>query len=215
MERQFIKSPFQEILTSESQVRDIIGLPSDLIMRKSISSLDKHCLNFIALSPLLFLSSADDQGNCDVSPRGDAPGSVLVIDQNHIAIPERPGNRRIDTLRNILLNPKIGLLFIIPGLGETLRINGYARIIKDDNILKKMKAHEKQPVLAIGVQIEECYIHCAKAFMRSKAWDADSWLKQSELPSIPAMVKDHLNSAEYTEESIRIGFQESYEKRLY
>lgn len=215
MEKRNIKCPFQDILTTETQVRDIIGLASDLIKRKSIKSLDKHCVNFMALSPLLFLSTADDQGSCDVSPRGDAPGSVLVLDQNYIVIPERPGNRRIDSIRNILLNPQVGILFIIPGLGETLRINGKAFVIKDEDILKKMKAHEKQPVLAIGVQIEECYIHCAKAFMRSKAWDSDSWIKKNDLPSIPAMVSDHLNSAEYTEESIRIGFQESYEKRLY
>ena len=206
---------FHEILTTESEVREIIGLPSDLIKKKSITSLDKHCVNFMALSPLLFLSSSDDQGNCDVSPRGDAPGSVLVLDQKHIVIPERPGNRRIDTIRNILLNPQIGILFIIPGLGETLRINGKAYIIKDADILEKMKAHEKRPVLAIGVEVEECYIHCAKAFMRSKAWDSNSWISKSDLPSIPAMVTDHLNSAEYTEESIRIGFQESYEQRLY
>ena len=215
MEKRDLKSPFQEILFTESQVRDIIGESSDLIKKKSIYVLDKHCLNFIQLSPLLFLSTADNEGNCDVSPRGDAPGSVLVLDQNHLVIPERPGNRRIDSIRNIQQNPKIGILFIIPGLGETLRINGKAWIIKDEEILKRMTAHEKQPLLGIGVQVEECYIHCAKAFMRSKAWNSESWIQKEDLPSIPTMVSAHLNSAEYTEESIRIGFAESYEKRLY
>jgi len=206
---------FKEILTSENQLREIIGYPSDLVIKKVINKIDKHCSNFISLSPLLFLSTADDKGNCDVSPRGDAPGSVLVLDENHLVIPERPGNRRIDTLKNILLNPKIGILFIIPGLGETLRINGQAYVIKDEEILKKMKALEKMPVLGIGVRVEECFIHCAKAFLRSKAWDINSWPKKDAFPSISSILTDHLNSSEYTEESIKQGFRESYEKRLY
>lgn len=210
-----MKNQFKEILTSEDQIRGIMGYPSELVGRKVINRIDKHCLNFISLSPLLFLSTADDRGNCDVSPRGDAPGSVLVLDDKHFVIPERPGNRRIDTLKNILLNPKIGILFIIPGLGETLRINGQAFVIKDEEILKKMKAHEKMPVMGIGVQVEECFIHCAKAFIRSKAWDSDSWQKKDSLPSISSILADHLNSSEYTQESIKQGFQESYEKRLY
>lgn len=210
-----MKNQFKEILTSEDQIREILGYPSELVKRKVINRIDKHCLNFISLSPLLFLSTADDKGNCDVSPRGDAPGSVLVLDDNHFVIPERPGNRRIDTLKNILLNPKIGILFIIPGLGETLRINGQAFVIKDEEILKKMKAHEKMPVLGIGVQVEECFIHCAKAFIRSKVWDYDSWQKKDSLPSISSILTDHLNSSEYTKESIKKGFQESYENRLY
>lgn len=210
-----MSNPFKEILTAESQIRDILGYPGDLVKKKVIKSIDKHCLNFIALSPLLFLSTADEKGSCDVSPRGDAPGSVLVLDKNHLVIPERSGNRRVDSLRNILLNPQIGILFIIPGLGETLRINGQAYVIKDEEILKQMKFHEKQPVLGIGVKVEECFIHCAKAFLRSKVWESDSWLKKDALPSVSAILSDHLNSTEYTQESIRQVFQESYEKRLY
>ncbi len=210
-----MKNPFKEILTSENQLREIIGYPSELVIKKVINKIDKHCLYFISLSPLLILSSADDKGNCDVSPRGDAPGSVLVLDEKHFVIPERPGNRRIDTLKNILLNPKIGILFIIPGLGETLRINGQAYVITDEEILKKMQAREKMPVLGIGVRVEECFIHCAKAFIRSKTWESDSWQKKDTLPSISSMLTDHLDSTEYTEESIKQGLQESYEKRLY
>ena len=210
-----MKNPFKEILTSENQIREIVGYPSELVKRKVIDRIDKHCIDFISQSPLLFLSTADDKGNCDVSPRGDAKGSVLVLDENHFVIPERPGNRRIDTLRNVLLNPNIGILFIIPGLGETLRINGQAYVIKDEEILKKMKAHEKIPVLGIGVRVEECFIHCAKAFIRSKAWESDSWQKKDALPSIPSILTDHLNSSEYSEDSIKQGFQESYKNRLY
>lgn len=161
------------------------------------------------------MSTADDQGFCDVSPRGDAPGSVLVIDEQHLVIPERPGNRRIDSLRNILLNSRIGLIFLIPGLEETLRINGKAFVIKDKYILGQMKSRDKQPLLGIGVEVEECFIHCAKAFKRSKVWDSRSWAMDDALPSVSAILKDHVNSSEYTEEVIRKGLAESYEKRLY
>lgn len=146
---------------------------------------------------------------------GDAPGSVLVIDEHHLVIPERPGNRRIDSLRNILLNPRIGIIFIIPGLEEMLRINGNAFVIKDENILEQMKSRDKQPLLGIGVEVEECFIHCAKAFKRSKVWDNQSWVMDDALPSISAILKYHVNSSEYTEEVIRKGLEESYEKRLY
>ncbi len=210
-----MNNPFKEILTSEDQIREIVGHPSELVIKKTIYRLDKHCINFIAQSPLLFLSTADDTGNCDVSPRGDPPGSVLVIDENYLVIAERLGNRRVDSLKNILVNPKIGILFIIPGLGETLRINGQAFVIKDQEILQKMEAQGKLPILGIGVKVEECFIHCAKAFMRSKAWDSDSWQKKDALPSVSSILSDHLNSTEHTEESIKQGLKESYEKRLY
>lgn len=210
-----MNNPFKEILTSEDQIREILGYPSELVLKKTIHTIDNHCLKFIAQSPLLFLSTADNKGNCDVSPRGDPPGSVLVLDKNHLVIAERPGNRRVDTLKNILLNPKIGILFIIPGLGETLRINGQAYVIKDQEILEKMEAQGKPPVLGIGVRVEECFIHCAKAFMRSKAWDSNSWPKKDALPSVSSILSDHLNSTEYTEESIKQGLKESYEKRLH
>jgi hypothetical protein len=167
------------------------------------------------MSPLLFISTSDDQGLCDVSPRGDAPGSVLVLDEQHLVIPERPGNRRNDSLRNILLNPRIGMIFIIPGLEETLRINGKALVIKDENILEQMKSRDKKPLLGIGVEVEECFIHCAKAFKRSKVWDTQSWADNDALPSVSAILKDHVNSIEFTEDVIRKGLEESYEKRLY
>lgn len=210
-----MESPFKDVLSSELEIRELIGYSSEVVKKKSIDHLDAHCRNFISMSPLLFLSTSDAGGSCDVSPRGDAPGSVLVLDDKHLVIPERPGNRRIDSMRNILSNRHIGIIFIIPGLEETLRINGKANIIKDSSILEQMKAKEKQPLLAIGVEVEECYIHCAKAFKRSNLWDHTSWKEAGVLPSIPAMLKAHVNSAEFTEEVIEKGLQESYEKRLY
>jgi PPOX class probable FMN-dependent enzyme len=212
---QMPSNPFHKILTSEQEIRDLLGYPSEVVQRKTINQLDQHCRDFIALSPLLFVSTADDQGYCDVSPRGDAPGSVLVIDELHLVIPERPGNRRIDSLRNILKNPRIGLIFMIPGLEETLRINGKAFVIQDEEILSRMKVRDKQPILGIGVEVEECFIHCAKAFKRSGLWDVNSWVRVDSLPSIPAILSAHVNSTEYPVEVIKKGLQESYEKRLY
>ncbi|MDQ0060032.1 pyridoxamine 5'-phosphate oxidase family protein [Paenibacillus harenae] len=208
-------NPFKDILTSENEIRDLLGYPSEVVKRKTIHHIDVHCRNFISMSPILFISTSDKEGFCDVSPRGDAPGSVLVLDEKHLVIPERPGNRRMDSLRNILSNPRVGIIFIIPGLEETLRVNGQAYIIKDENILDQMKAKEKKPLLGIGIEVEECFIHCAKAFKRSGVWDSKTWMEGDALPSIPTILSDHVNSTEFTEEVIRRGLQESYEKRLY
>nr|WP_195575686.1 pyridoxamine 5'-phosphate oxidase family protein [Paenibacillus sp. 1001270B_150601_E10] len=210
-----MNNPFKETISTEDELRDLLGYPSEVVKKKTIHHLDSHCRHFISLSPLLFLSTSDDQGYCDVSPRGDAPGSVLVVDDKHFVIPERPGNRRMDSLRNLLSNPRVGVIFMIPGLEETLRVNGKACIIKDEKLLSQMRAKDKQPLLGIGVEVEECYIHCAKAFKRSKVWDHETWLEADALPSIPAMLTAHVNSSEFTEEVIMKGLQESYEKRLY
>ena len=210
-----MNKPFHEMLTSENELRELLGYPSEVVKRKSIHQLDHHCRDYIAMSPLLFLSTADEHGSCDVSPRGDAPGSVLVLDEGHLVIPERPGNRRLDSLLNILANPQIGLIFIIPGLEETLRVNGQAYIIKDEPILDRMRARGKRPALGIGVKVEECYMHCAKAFKRSQVWDSGTWPAEALLPSAPAIIAAHVNAAEFTEEVVRRGIEESYEKRLY
>lgn len=210
-----MNQPFQDILTSENELRALLGYPNEVVKRKAIGHLDHHCRAYIAMSPLLFLSTADEHGSCDVSPRGDAPGSVLVLDDGHLVIPERPGNRRLDSLRNILVNPNIGLIFIIPGLEETLRINGQAYVIKDESILDQMVARDKRPLLGIGVKVEECYMHCAKAFKRSQVWDSNTWPEETALPSVPAIIAAHVNTAEFTEEVVRRGIEESYEKRLY
>lgn len=146
---------FEDIVQSEEEIRELIGYPSELVNNKVIDSLDAHCKEFISLSPLLFISSSDNLGFCDVSPRGDEPGFVYVLDEKRIVIPERPGNRRIDSMRNILNNPRVGLIFVIPGLEETLRVNGRAQIIKDKQLLNRMQAHGKTPLLGLGIVIEE------------------------------------------------------------
>lgn len=164
----------KSIISTEEELRKILGQPSERALKKVISSLDHHCVDFLSKSPFLVLSTGNKLGECDASPRGDAPGFVYVLNNNKIIIPERPGNRRIDSILNIISNPRVGLIFFIPGLGETLRINGRAYITNDEEILKEMQANGRNPLLGIVVEIEECYIHCAKAFIRSKMWDPES-----------------------------------------
>lgn len=204
----------KSIISTEEELREILGQPSERALKKVISSLDHHCVDFLSKSPFLVLSTANKLGECDASPRGDAPGFVYVLNQNKIIIPERPGNRRIDSILNIISNPHVGLIFFIPGLGETLRINGKAYITNDEEILKEMQANGRNPLLGIVVEIEECYIHCAKAFIRSKMWDPESWLNKRELPSAAKMLMEHAK-VNASEEDVARSLEESYTKRLY
>jgi len=179
-------------VTSEDELREIIGTPHKLVANKSISLLDNHCKNFISMSSLLFLSTSDADGNCDVSPRGDIPGSIKVLNDYQLVIPDRPGNRRVDSTLNILSNPHIGIIFIIPGLEEVLRINGRASIIQNKDILSTMSLKGKPPLLGIGVDVEECFIHCPRALKASSVWNPEMWSTKEEVPSVMEIFRDHL-----------------------
>jgi len=206
---------FQDVVSSEEELRAILGYPNRVVANKAISYLDHHCRDFIAQSPLLLMATADASGACDVSPRGDGPGLALILDQQHLVIPERPGNRRMDSLRNILENPQIGLIFLIPGLEETLRVNGRASIIKDQQLLKQMEYRGHVPALGIGVQVEECYVHCAKALKRSQLWNPEAWPDQDTLPDVARMMADHANLPDVTAKEVAESLKETYTKRLY
>lgn len=206
---------FNERVESEDELRKLMGHPSEVVRHKVIDHLDEHCRNFIALSPYLFISTADATGECDVSPRGDAPGFVKVIDGKHLVIPERPGNRRMDTLRNILTNPHIGLIFLIPGLEETLRINGSACITQAVDVLSDTDVNGRMPVVGIGVEVKECYIHCAKSIRRSRLWESDFWPSPERLPSPAKILADHARLPGLTAEKVAESLSESYTKRLY
>ncbi len=210
-----IDTVFNSVIVSEEELRSLLGTPSRTVANKVIHKLDYHCRDFISKSPIVFLSTADSSGSCDTSPRGDAPGFVHILDEQTFIIPERPGNKRMDSLLNILSNPHIGLLFVIPGLEETLRINGRAKIIRDTEILEKMAAQGKNPILGIAVEVEECYIHCAKAFKRSKLWDHSGWLAKKDLPKPSKIIADHVNLPDIDSDKIEAALQESYKKRLY
>ncbi|MDX8046460.1 pyridoxamine 5'-phosphate oxidase family protein [Gracilibacillus sp. S3-1-1] len=208
-------SPFTNVIETEEQLRELIGYPSELVENKTISMLDHRCREFIEKSPFLMIASSDEAGFCDVSPRGDKQSFVEVISEKYLIIPERPGNKRMDTMRNILSNPRLGLIFFIPGLGETLRVNGKAYLITDQELLKNMTVRGKAPLIGIGVEVEECYIHCAKAFKRSGLWNPDTWLDKHALPSAARMIFEHANIPNTSVASIQEGLEESYAKRLY
>jgi uncharacterized protein len=209
------ENPFKNIISSEKELRNLVGFPSDLVKNKVINYLDSHCREFISHSPFLALSTADQFGFCDVSPRGDGPGFVLVIDDKHLIIPERPGNRRMDSLVNIVNNPMVGLLFMIPGMGETLRVNGSASVVHDTELLDRMKINGKRPILGIGIEVRECFIHCAKAIKRSGLWEVDSWPDKETLPSAAKILNDHVKLSDYSTERIEEILKEDYEEELY
>lgn len=206
---------FREVITAEAELRELFGEPSRLVQNKSIPKLDEHCRTYIAKSPFLIIATADADGKCDASPRGDSPGFVHVLDDRHLVIPERPGNKRMDSLRNVLVNPHIGLIFLIPSLEETLRINGRACVIRDAELLDEMAVNGKAPTVGIGVQVEECYVHCAKAFMRSGLWKPESWPAKNSIPNVAQMLADHVKLPGVTAKEVSEGLQDSYTNRLY
>ncbi|WP_416731761.1 pyridoxamine 5'-phosphate oxidase family protein [Fictibacillus sp. JL2B1089] len=204
-----------DYVNSQEELRLMLGTPSLKGQNKVISKIDEHCKDFIAHSPFLFLATSDHEGNCDSSPRGDAAGFVHVIDDHHLVIPDRPGNKRVDSMFNILSNPKVGLLFLIPGMGETLRINGKAAIIKDEEVLKKMEVGGKAPLLGILVNVEQCFMHCGKAFKRSGLWEPERWEMKESLPNAAKILAAHVNLPEMTEERIANDLIEGYKNKLY
>lgn len=209
---------FKEIISSKEEFeefRSFIGQPSQRAANKVISFIDQHCRNFISMSPFLTLATSNSEGKCDVSPRGDLPGFVSVLDEHHLFIPERPGNRRMDSAENIITNPNIGLIFFIPGLGETLRINGKAYISRDPELLEMNIVNGQVPLFGILVEVEECFAHCAKAFIRSKLWNPESWLAKENLPSLPQMLVAHSKIPNVTAEQVAKELQEGYKRRLY
>ena len=187
---------FRDLVTSVETLREIAGgEPSEVARKKEIPALDAHARTFIARSPFLLLGTADAQGRCDVSPKGDAPGFVRVLDDHHLVIPDRPGNKRLDGMRNILVNPHVGIIFLVPGNDFTLRVNGRASITRDPDLLATLSAQGKTPRLAIGVEVEEVFLHCARSFRRGRLWNQESWPGADALPSMPCMLYDQTGGA--------------------
>src|SRR5262245_30750032 len=185
-------------ITSAEELCALLGAPEAPAIKKQIDHLDEHCRHFIALAPLLFISSANADGMCDVSPKGDAPGFVRVLDEKLLAIPERAGNRRTDTMRNILANPQVGLLFVIPGMRETLRINGRATIYRDPELLEAMTFQGKTPLVATVVEAQEVFLHCGRALVRAHVWETVTWPDAAALPSAGQIFADHMRLPEVT-----------------
>ena len=172
-------------------------------MRKELRALDGHCRSFIAKSPFVLIGSSDGAGNADVTPKGDRPGFASVLDETTIAIPDRPGNNRLDTLENILVNPAVGLLFLIPGMNETLRVNGEARITVDQALREQLAVDGKLPLSVVVVRVKAVYMHCAKAFMRSALWQPESWPDRASMPTLGAILRDQLALADSVDDTDR------------
>lgn len=177
---------------SEEELRALYGPPSELAARKCLPRLDEHCQHFIERSPFVCLSSAASDGSADISPRGDAPGFVRVLDELTLFVPDRLGNNRIDTLRNLMHNPHVGLLFLIPGIDETLRVNGVARVVLYSELLGECTVDGKTPRSGILVEVREAFLQCAKALKRSKLWSDDYRLTREQMPTLGKMLVDQL-----------------------
>ncbi len=177
---------------SESELRDNFGDPMDIALLKQLGKLDDHCKEFISRSPFLCIGTSTKDGKADVSPRGDPPGFVKVLDDNTIFIPDRPGNNRLDTMSNIVANPNVGLIFLIPGFEDALRVNGKATIIKDKEILERCVVNRKVPTMGIMIDVNEAFLHCAKAVRRSKLWDVESQQDRKEMPTLAQMILEQV-----------------------
>jgi uncharacterized protein len=200
-------------LTDRASVRSHYGTPSEMSLAKELKRLDKHCRAFIALSPFVVLASSDAQGRCDASPRGDAPGFVTVLDDHTLAIPDRIGNKRVDTMLNLTENPRIGALFLVPGVNETLRVNGRARVSLEPALLASMAVKGKPPLSAMLIDIEEVYFQCAKALLRSELWNPDKRVPRSAFPSLGRVLADQIKDAEA--EKLEQAIEERYRNALY
>ena len=185
---------FKDIVTTQAELRAIFGAPGERAVLKERPRLDAHTRAFIARAPFVLLATSNAAGRCDVSPKGDAPGFVLVLDDTHLVIPDRPGNNRIDGFTNIMENPHIGMIFLIPGREDTLRVNGRAHVIRDAELLARLEVQGKRPKVAIGVEVEECFLHCAKAFKRSGLWERERWPDAASLPSMARILWEQIDA---------------------
>ncbi len=206
------------LIGDEQELRQLFPNQHPLAVQKCQDQLDTHAKDFIARSPFLCIGTQNGTGRADVSPRGDPCGFVKVLDHRTLVIPDRPGNNRLDTLVNILANPAVGLLFLVPGFDDTMRINGTARITRDPAILSLMQVKDRAPSVAIVVTVSEVFIHCAKAFRRSKLWDPSQRHDRSEMPSIAQIILDQTSGVpDDPAEMARIDadIEDEYQRTLY
>lgn len=196
-------------LSSLRALRALYPAPKERAVRKELDRLDPHCRRFIELSPFVVLASANAEGSMDASPRGGAPGFVKAPDEHTLLIPDAPGNHRLDTLENIVATGRLGLLFMIPGVDETLRVNGKAVLSTDPSLIDQAADERRRPVVVIQVQVEQAYLHCAKAFMRSRLWSAQAQVERSVLPTMGRMISEQtgLAGADETQEQMLARYQ--------
>jgi PPOX class probable FMN-dependent enzyme len=200
---------FRDTIISEAGLRALYREPHELVRRKSIDHVDAAASTFIVKSPFAVIASWSSNG-CDASPRGGPQGFVKVLDPKRIAFADLAGNNRIDSYRNLVDHPEIGVLFFVPGVEETLRVNGRASITTDPEILAATMIDERRPKVAVGIDVDDCFIHCAKAFRRAGLWEPESWLSPEEQPSAACAIVDHLQldvDPELVRQDLEAGYQ--------
>ena len=205
-------------VTDEQSLRGLFPATHELAVQKVQGTLDEHARAFISRSPFICIGTQGLDGKADVSPRGDPVGFVKILDENTLAIPDRPGNNRLDSLVNIIANPSVGLLFIIPGFDDTLRVNGQASLVTDPDLLESLSVNERAPKLAIVVKVDTVFLHCAKAFRRSKLWDPVHFQDRGAMPSLVKIILDQTTGAPSDDDEMRKlddALEEDYKKTLY
>jgi PPOX class probable FMN-dependent enzyme len=200
-------------VTDAEALRALVGEPTARVADKVRTRLDEVDRQWLGASPFCLIATADAEGRCDVSPKGDPPGATLVLDDTTIVIADRPGNRRVDGFHNLLANPQVGLIFLVPGRGDTLRINGRARLAHDAPFFDRLTVKGHRPQLALVVDVDEVFFHCSKAFLRSKLWEPDSWT-EAGLPN-RARIAQTLERPDDSIETLEAYYGPSYAERLY
>jgi PPOX class probable FMN-dependent enzyme len=208
------RDPFDGAIERVEQLRDFYDAPMERALRKDVGHIDELCRRLIAASPMLFVASYDEEGRCDVTPRGGPPGFVTVLDEQRIAIPDATGNRRLDTLENVVATGRVGLIFVIPGRDTTLRVNGRACVSAQPELLDRLTPVGKPPATAIVVEAEEVYAHCPKAFVRSKLWNPETWPDPASLPTSAQVSLAHQRDPELTLEQMEEREREALLYRL-
>jgi uncharacterized protein len=207
-----MSAPFAHVVTTLDEVRERYRSPSELVRRKKIDHLDDGCRAVIDIAPLVFVGTSRPDGSCEVSPRGGPPGLVQVLDEQRLAIPDLSGNNLLDSITNIVHNPHVGLLFVLPGRDETLRVNGRAWLVTDDDVLDGFTAELRRPKVAIGVEVVDAFVHCAKSFRRGRVWDPDSWAPEMA-PSAAELLTCHVE-LDATPEQVAADLEVAYARDL-
>lgn len=190
----------KQFVTSLAELDALVPPASEGAAGKTMRRIERYARQYIGLSPFCCLATSDGKGNADVTPRGDKPGFVRVIDEKTLLVPERPGNNRMDSLRNIVQNPSLGMLFLIPGFEDTLRVNGRGRVTKDPGLLADSAVDGKLPKFGVLVAVDEAFFHCAKAFRRSKLWDPTAQVERNAMPTLARIIMDQM--AEVAQEAL-------------
>ena len=207
-------APFSDVLTDPAALAELYRPPSRLVMDKVVTELDAGCRQLIAASTFVLVGTSDAQGLCDVSPKGGPAGFVKVLDEHRLAIPDLNGNNRLDSLRNVLARPYVGLLFVVPGQGETLRVNGRAWVTTSADVLDRFGDELRRPTAAIGVAVDEAYLHCAKAFRRGGLWEPERWPDAADLPSVAEVLCDHVGMESESAPSVADALEQGYRRDL-